>query len=183
MKLFFMIDMQNDFFTGNLQNESAVNLLPKLVETVKKYKKNGYVICAIRDTHDESYFGTDEGKSLPIIHCMEDTAGWEVVDELQPFVDIYCNKKGLAYNSWRDFEPFGMLSFDIDIVNKELGSITDVVMCSSRTASSLVANYASFKASYPEVAVTILKDLCVCDSDESNEAGLTVLEAMHAAIK
>ena len=40
-----------------------------------------------RDTHHDNYMSTQEGTKLPVIHCIENTSGWQLCDELLPFAE------------------------------------------------------------------------------------------------
>ena len=84
MKFLIVVDMQVDFISGSLGSDHAAAIVPNVVEKVKNF--NGKVIFT-RDTHFEDYFETQEGRKLPVLHCVKDTDGWEVCDELKPFVD------------------------------------------------------------------------------------------------
>lgn len=82
-----VVDMQNDFITGSLGSPDAVKIVKNVCEKVKSYSEddNGVVIFT-RDTHSRNYFNTLEGKHLPVEHCIYNTKGWEIVDELNvPF--------------------------------------------------------------------------------------------------
>ena len=77
-----VVDMQNDFVTGVLGSKEAREILPMVEEKVKNF--DGAVIFT-RDTHTEEYMYTQEGKNLPIPHCIEGTSGWEIVPQLQAY--------------------------------------------------------------------------------------------------
>ena len=73
-KITIVIDMQNDFLTGSLANPDAVSIIPSVLNQIKK---SDYVIYT-RDTHGENYLATQEGKKLPVPHCIEGTRGWQI---------------------------------------------------------------------------------------------------------
>ena len=74
-----VVDMQNDFIDGTLGTKEAVAIVPAVEEKIKNFK--GRVIFT-RDTHEENYMDTQEGKNLPVPHCIKDTKGWEIRAEL-----------------------------------------------------------------------------------------------------
>ena len=84
MKYLIVVDMQVDFITGSLGSESAQAIVPDVLEKVKNFE--GKVIFT-RDTHFENYMHTQEGKKLPVEHCIKETAGWQICDELKPYVN------------------------------------------------------------------------------------------------
>jgi hypothetical protein len=80
MKYLIVVDMQNDFITGSLGTKEAEAILPKVIEKVKYFE--GTVIYT-KDTHQPDYLTTQEGKNLPVEHCIERTWGWELAGELE----------------------------------------------------------------------------------------------------
>ena len=79
-KLLFVIDMQNDFIDGALGTKEAQSILPAVIERVRSF--DGDVIFT-RDTHFDDYMETQEGKNLPVPHCIKGTPGWELAPELE----------------------------------------------------------------------------------------------------
>ena len=78
--ILIVVDMQNDFVTGALGSPEAVAVLPKVVEKVRRF--DGRVLFT-RDTHEENYLDTQEGKLLPVLHCMKNREGWEFPAEME----------------------------------------------------------------------------------------------------
>ena len=77
-KILVVVDMQNDFITGALGNVECQTTVQKVVDLIKNNKYDN--IFLTRDTHHDNYMETQEGKNLPVPHCIENTAGWEIVD-------------------------------------------------------------------------------------------------------
>ena len=100
-KLFIVVDMQNDFVTGSLANPAAEKIIPNIVEKLKA-KDYTYLIFT-RDTHQKNYLETQEGKNLPVEHCIEGTKGWEIVPELQEFTKnaFIIDKPTFGYKDWK----------------------------------------------------------------------------------
>lgn len=92
-KILVVVDMQNDFISGVLGTPEAQAIVPKVVDKIKEYKKNGNIIIATQDTHYSNYLETHEGKKLPIKHCIINTDGWqlnkEVYDTLRGYNNYY----------------------------------------------------------------------------------------------
>ena len=83
-KLLVVVDMQKDFVDGSLGTPEAVEIVPGVVEKVKDAKEEETDIVFTRDTHGEDYLKTQEGRKLPVVHCVEGTPGWEIVGVLKP---------------------------------------------------------------------------------------------------
>ena len=89
MNFLIVVDMQNDFITGSLGSGLAEAIVPYVVEKVKSF--DGKVIFT-RDTHFADYMHTQEGKKLPVEHCVKGTDGWEICNELKPYVNEVVDK-------------------------------------------------------------------------------------------
>ena len=77
-KLLLVIDYQNDFVSGSLGFEQAVSLEAPICDKIEVYLKNGDDVIFTLDTHDQNYASTQEGKKLPVPHCLKGTHGWQV---------------------------------------------------------------------------------------------------------
>ena len=81
-QLLIVIDMQNDFIYGSLGTGEARAVLPYVKAKIEEYRKAGQDIVFTRDTHDSHYLETQEGKNLPVPHCIRGTDGWQIRPEL-----------------------------------------------------------------------------------------------------
>ena len=82
-KLLVVVDMQNDFIDGALGTKEAQSIVPNVVKKLKEASKDDdTVICFTTDTHGNDYLNTEEGKNLPVEHCILDSNGWEIRQEL-----------------------------------------------------------------------------------------------------
>ena len=78
MDILVVVDMQKDFISGALGTKEAVGIVPRVAEKIVQAKKAGKTIVFTRDTHHENYLDTQEGKNLPVPHCIENTDGWQI---------------------------------------------------------------------------------------------------------
>ena len=90
MKYLIVVDMQVDFITGSLGSKMAENIVSNVVEKVKSF--DGKVIFT-RDTHYADYMQTQEGKKLPVEHCIKDTDGWQICNQLKPYAKTVVDKE------------------------------------------------------------------------------------------
>lgn len=79
-KLLVVVDMQNDFIDGSLGTAEAVQIVDNVVEEIGKYDVKD--VFATRDTHPENYLETQEGRKLPVVHCVKGTKGWEINEKV-----------------------------------------------------------------------------------------------------
>ena len=80
MKILVVVDMQNDFIDGALGTKEAAAIVPYVKEVIENFE--GRIIFT-RDTHFENYMDTQEGKNLPVPHCIKGTEGWQICAELE----------------------------------------------------------------------------------------------------
>ena len=83
MKVLVVVDMQNDFITGSLGTPEAQAIVPNVKMKIEEAVKNGDIIFYTYDTHEENYLETKEGKKLPVKHCIYESEGWMVPEELR----------------------------------------------------------------------------------------------------
>ena len=76
-KAVVVVDMQNDFIDGSLGTREAQEMLPRLKDKLQKLALSDEMeLIFTMDTHEENYLSTQEGKNLPVEHCIKDTHGW-----------------------------------------------------------------------------------------------------------
>jgi len=163
-KLLIVVDMQNDFITGPLGSEQAEKILPAVNAKIEKYRENGSSIIFTRDTHDENYLETQEGRRLPVVHCIEGTDGHEITRELDTGDSLIFDKPA-----------FGAL----DLVNEEYDEIELIGLC---TDICVVSNALILKAKYPETRVTVDASCCAGASDEGHKAALLTMKSCQVNI-
>ena len=160
MKILVVVDMQNDFIDGALGTPEAVAIVPYVKELIKSFVGK---VFFTRDTHFENYMQTQEGKKLPVPHCIKDTQGWEIRAELDEL---------------RKTEAIDKLTFGskelVDLLKDEndIESITFVGIC---TDICVISNAMVVKAYYPEIPLTVDAKGCAGVTPESHK---NALEAM-----
>ena len=165
-KYFIVIDMQNDFVTGSLANPAAKATIPFIKNQIEHFKEKGYQVVFTRDTHAENYLETNEGKHLPVVHCVKGTKGWEIVPELNSTPEaIVIDKTHFGYTDWDCLIKPG----------------DEVVMCGTVGSICVAANVSMLKA-IENIEVTVLKEGVSDLSDEMKEAALKVMAAQQAKI-
>ena len=168
MKLLFVIDMQNDFIDGVLGSSEAQAIVPKVVEKIKNEDKYT-IITATFDTHwSSTYLETEEGKHLPIPHCLYQTKGWELNKDVE--------KALIGKNHIKQYK----YSFGYPWESKEyLDYITEIEIIGLDTDFCILANAMTLKAAYPNVSITIDASCCAGSSPEWHEKALDILEHCH----
>lgn len=165
MKVLVVIDMQNDFIDGALGTPEACAIVPAVVDRIRNF--DGLVL-ATRDTHGADYLNTQEGRNLPVEHCIKGTEGWELNPEIS----------ALIKEAPIDKPTFG--SCELGMRLKELAqheNIENITLIGVCTDICVISNAMIIKAFLPEVQVTVVKDCCAGVTPESH---LRALEAMRS---
>jgi nicotinamidase-related amidase len=162
MKTLIVVDMQNDFITGSLGTKEAQAIVPNVKKKIEEYKARGDKIIFTRDTHPSNYLETNEGKHLPVEHCIRKTQGWEIADGLVVDGSDIIDKYTFGYIHWYDYFKYEEAT-DIEIV----GLCTDICV---------VSNALILKATFPETNITVDASCCAGVTPESHQAALTTMK-------
>lgn len=192
MKLYVIVDMQNDFITGSLANETADKVANKISNFIKKVKKDKKsVIVATRDTHYDNYLETYEGKNLPVVHCIEGTEGWQLDSRIIESLTKDKDNKKIEDNVFiLDKEWFNageylwdeLINFIEEFFKKENGKIEEIILMGTCTDICVISNAFSLKSIFPEQDIIILKDLCAGLTKEKHEAALNVMQSCQMKV-
>ena len=167
MKYLIVVDMQVDFITGSLGSKMAEEIVPNVVEKVKNF--DGKVIFT-RDTHFANYMQTQEGRKLPVEHCIKDTDGWQVCDELRGYAETVVDKI-----------TFG--SVDLPEMIKGYGEeIEEIELCGLCTDICVISNAMILKATFPEVKISVDSKCCAGVTAESHNNALDAMRAVQIEI-
>lgn len=160
-KTLIVIDMQNDFVDGALGTKEAQAIVPNVKKKIEEYKARGDEIIFTRDTHYDDYLKTNEGKHLPVQHCIFQTNGWEIHSELDDLDYLHLDKETFGYAYWDEWLNRGIEVIEI------VGLCTDICV---------VSNTLILKAMYPEINITVDASCCAGVTPESHQAALTTMK-------
>ncbi|MCR5542953.1 MAG: cysteine hydrolase [Eubacterium sp.] len=163
-KTLIVVDMQKDFVDGSLGTKEAVGILENVKNKIEEYRRNGDEIIFTRDTHQENYMSTNEGKHLPVIHCIEGTPGWEIYEGLYVDGAEVVNKPSFGYTGWNKY------SFEeVELI----GLCTDICV---------ISNALIIKALFPEIRVSIDSNCCAGVTPEKHEAALETMRSCQVEV-
>ena len=162
-KLLVVVDMQRDFLEGALGTREAQALLPRVRERIEGAKAAGETVVFARDTHDYDYLQTQEGKKLPVPHCIRGTEGWGI----DPF---------LPSEGCRVFDKptFGSRALAAYAAEEGFAAVELIGVC---TDICVLSNAVLLKAFLPEAEISVRADCCAGVTPARHE---TALEAMRA---
>ena len=167
-KILVVVDMQNDFIDGALGTKEAVAIVPNVEKKIREFE--GKVIFT-RDTHGQDYMQTQEGRKLPVMHCVKDTEGWQICNELLPYVDAVVDKV-----------TFGSVELP-HILSKSGETIEEIELCGLCTDICVISNAMILKAAFPEVPISVDASCCAGVTMESHKTALDAMRAVQIEIK
>lgn len=175
-KVLIIIDCQNDFCKegGALANKECIKAVDDLCENFNRIWDRDTEVFVTRDTHfRNSYLNTVEGKHLPILHCIQDSAGWCLRDDLAAKLDkldikySYVDKNTFGYNNWKGI--IGPIPYD-GIEISLVGVCTDICV---------VTNALLLKTQYPEAEISVYTAYTAGTSVEAHEAAIKTMKSCH----
>lgn len=165
-RVLVVIDMQNDFITGSLGTKEAQAIVEKVCEKIRGF--DGEVLFTL-DTHGPDYLETQEGRLLPVAHCIKGTPGWE----LEPRVKALCRTTPI------EKPTFGSTGLADVLQAKHIygGGLDEVVFVGLCTDICVVSNALLVKARLPEVPLTVDASCCAGVTPEAHQHALAVLRS------
>jgi nicotinamidase-related amidase len=169
--ILIVVDMQNDFIDGALGTAEAAAIVPKVAEKVKNFRGQ---ILFTRDTHEAGYLNTQEGRILPVEHCIRNTSGWQIhpaLDELrstQPIdkATFGSTELGAMLQAADGYEPIRRVTL--------VGVCTDICV---------ISNALLIKAFLPEAEIVVDAACCAGVTPESHQTALAAMKACQITVE
>ncbi len=171
-KILVVVDMQKDFVTGALGSAEAQQIVPDVVKKVKDF--DGTVVFT-RDTHQENYLETQEGKNLPVTHCIEGSDGWQIIPELTELAE---GKKVFDKPTFGSTELAEYIKAEADKRNGQL----EVELIGVCTDICVVSNALLIKAYNREIPVSVDSKCCAGVSPAAHDAALSTMKSCQVKV-
>lgn len=179
MKILIVIDMQNDFISGPLGSPEAKAIVPMVAEKIRSCAGDDTLVLFTKDTHDEAYLNTYEGKRLPVPHCIRGTDGWKINKEISKAakgtgIALYnsatvINSRILKSN-FASIELAALVKYYQDVAE----SVELVGVC---TDICVVSNAILIKTMCPDLPVVVDASCCAGTSPAKHQAALQTMES------
>ena len=163
MKLLIVVDMQNDFIDGALGTKEALAILPSVAKKIELSRQSNDLILFTRDTHQKNYSETQEGKNLPVLHCIEGSEGWQI-------------SKALDVKDSRIFNKPSFGSMELADFVSTLTGVDEIELVGLCTGICVISNAFILKAKLPEVKISVDASCCACVSPESHKTALSAMK-------
>lgn len=176
MKVLVVVDAQNDFITGLLGSEEAQSAVPAIAAKIDEYMKNTDLVVFTQDTHYENYMETNEGEYLPVIHCLENTWGWQIDERLDmtaPHIQKYT------------FGCYELPETLIRIAESCDAEIEQIELCGFCTDICVISNALILKSVFAPMGIDIVVDSNACAgvTPEKHNAALEVMKSCQIIVK
>ena len=170
-KLLVVVDMQNDFVSGALGTKEAVDIVPYVVGRVVEAVNAGWDIVFTQDTHTEDYMDTQEGKNLPVPHCIRGSEGWAIIPQLQEYT---------AGRPCVEKPTFGSVHLANMAACCEYEEIELIGLC---TDICVISNAMLLKAYLPEVPIAVDAKCCAGVTPASHANALEAMKMCQITVK
>ena len=162
-------------FVANIRKEADCEEIVDNV--VKKIEDFDGAIYVTYDTHFEDYMETNEGKNLPVVHCVRDTEGWQLNDKVKVALD----KK----ESYTEVEKITFGSIDLPFVLAEENEMDDaeIELVGLCTDICVVSNALILKALFPEIKISVDSSCCAGVTPDKHSAALETMASCQIGIR
>ncbi len=170
-KCLIVVDYQNDFVTGSLGYPAAAALEKNIAAKIAKYRESGDAIIFTLDTHGEDYSKTQEGRNLPVPHCIENTPGHALYGQVADM----CLEGDKAFRK----NTFGSGALYEYLKENRFDSIELVGVVSN---ICVISNAILAKTAQPETPI-IVDSACTASNDaDLHKAGLAVMAGLQIMV-
>lgn len=177
-KVLVVVDMQNDFVTGSLGTEEAQSIVPAIAQKIKGYRGN---VIATMDTHtgEMRYLQSQEGRYLPIPHCITGTDGWNLVPEIAAAIENKESDPFLPPIYMKSTFGCGPMVKALKFNSHKIREIEIVGVC---TDICVISNALMIKANLPEVQIVVDSSCCAGSTPERHMAALEVMKSCQIKV-
>lgn len=172
-KILIVVDMQDDFISGSLGSPQADGIVGAAVNKIRSFDGDIFVTL---DTHHKDYLDTEEGRWLPVPHCLEGTDGHELDRRVAAALDektYSVIKKG----------TFGSTELARRIAEEYAGERLDIELIGLCTDICVVSNALLLKAFIPEARISVDSACCAGVTKEKHLAALEVMRSCQIDVK
>ena len=171
-KILIVIDMQNDFIDGALGTAEALAIVDNVKAKIRSYAATD--VFATRDTHQADYLNTQEGKNLPVQHCIAGSGGWQIRPDIAALLD------GAVIF---DKPTFGSVELARHLASLNAGEPLEIELVGLCTDICVVSNALLLKAFMPEVRISVDSRCCAGVTPQKHSAALETMRScqIHVA--
>lgn len=178
-EILVVVDMQVDFVSGALGTPEAQKIVPDVVHRVKQGLDRGETVFFTRDTHGPDYAQTQEGRKLPVPHCIRGTAGWEIIPQLRGYAAHPIDKPTFG----SQYLGAVLKTQDEDLRRAGQPGVEKVTFIGVCTDICVISNALLVKAFLPEAEIAVDAACCAGVTPESHRTALSAMKACQIAVE
>lgn len=171
-KVLIVIDMQNDFIDGALGTPEAEAIVPAVIRKIQSYPADN--VFATRDTHPVNYLEIQEGRNLPVEHCIQGTEGWQIRKEIAEMIPEKHVFDKPTFGSVKLAQTMKRLNDEEPLEIELIGLCTDICV---------VSNALLLKAVLPEVKISVDPLCCAGVTVEKHKAALETMRSCQVDVQ
>lgn len=179
MDVLIVVDMQNDFVSGALGTPEAGETVPCVVGRVVDGLNRGEEIFFTRDTHEPDYLETQEGRRLPVPHCIRGTEGWEIIDQLKEDAVQVLDKPTFGSRELGEL----LQKRDEELRGQGLPGVGKVTLIGLCTDICVISNALLVKAFLPEAEIAVDARCCAGVTPESHRNALEAMKVCQITVE
>ena len=178
MKVLVVIDMQNDFIDGALGTPEAVGIVPGVAEKIRTWDGPVY---ATQDTHFPNYLETQEGRILPVVHCIQGTEGWKIESSVRAALTEGAGRnESVLYLTKATFGSRDLA--EVLVQRRKEEPIEEIVLIGLCTDICVISNALVLKAFLPEVPITVDAACCAGVNPDSHRNALDAMRMCQIGV-
>lgn len=172
-KILLIVDMQNDFIDGALGTKEAIAILPAALEKIRNFDGEIYYT---KDTHSQDYMSTNEGRALPVQHCIKGTEGWRLNADIEK---LCIDKKATGVEK----VTFGAADLPALLKERYPDGIDEIEIIGLCTDICVISNALLLKAFFPETTIKVDAACCAGVTPQSHLNALRAMESCQIVIE
>lgn len=188
LKILVVVDPQKDFIDQCLGNADVQAVVPNIVNKIDNEGDQFDFIITTQDYHhDDTYLDTQEGKKLPIKHCIAGTEGVGFNEDIKAAILRWAQRSDKDYTFWYNVTKpaFGSLELPVvieNIMKQENVKEAEVVMCGFDTDICVIACTLCVQGGLGNnmehnAHIVVDASCCAGTSEAKHNAALDVLES------
>lgn len=172
MKVLVVIDMQNDFITGSLGTPEAEAVVPRVTEKIRTW--SGGPIYATQDTHFPNYLETQEGRILPVEHCIQGTEGWKIESSVRAALTEGAGRnESVLYLTKATFGSRDLA--EVLVKRHQEEGVEEIMLVGLCTDICVISNALVLKTFLPEVPISVDASCCAGVNPDSHSNALAAM--------
>lgn len=150
-----------------------------MIKVINNFKDKDNFIFYTLDVHDSNYLNTQEGKNLPIPHCISSTNGWKMDDKI---ADALRSTEAHVYPIIKS--QFGSLNLAQNI-NKHYLMTRDklnITIMGFTTDICVITNSLLLKTYFPEAKIIVKANACAGTDIAMHHRALEVMKSCQIEV-